>query len=107
MSYLLLHRQLLCQNPLPLQMTRYPEPIQLADEVSGSLDLIYDISPVSSVESFGEIDCSRSTHITHRNRKCDCSLANDRCSLLAAGWSKNGVITYLSRGQSKQGVWPS
>ena len=25
----------------------------------------------------------------------------------AAHWLKNGVITYLSHGQGKQGVWPS
>ena len=36
----------------------------------------------------------------------------ERCRLvrwwmLAAHWLKNGVITYLSHGQGKQGVWPS
>ena len=27
--------------------------------------------------------------------------------MMAAHWLKNGVITYLSHGQGKQGVWPS
>ena len=40
-----------------------------------------------------------------RCRLVGCSTA--RWWMLAAHWLKNGVITYLSHGQSKQGVWPS